>query len=151
MLSVDSRQLKNVKGELLKLTKKETMAQRGQNRRAEETEEQNNSRLSVMTQRGHERRAVETEEQSNSRLSAMVQHGRERRLNVCGKDKITTRCKFFMQLELFFAPYLFRRECWACVSLPHFFSPPGNDALFEIARARYLEVTIFALFNFRFF
>ncbi|GBN90290.1 hypothetical protein AVEN_182686-1 [Araneus ventricosus] len=77
-----------VKGELLKLTKKETMAQRGLDRRAEETEEQNNSRL---------------------------------------------------------------RESWACVSLPHFFSPPGNDALFEIARVRYLEVTIFALFNSRFF
>ncbi|GBM74669.1 hypothetical protein AVEN_58511-1 [Araneus ventricosus] len=44
---------------LLKLTKKETMAQRGRDRRAEETEEQN-----------------------NSRLSAMIQHARERRLNV---------------------------------------------------------------------
>ncbi|GBL87965.1 hypothetical protein AVEN_89613-1 [Araneus ventricosus] len=45
MLPVDSRQLEDVKGELLKLTKKETMAQRGQNRRAEEAEEPNNSRL----------------------------------------------------------------------------------------------------------
>ncbi|GBM77831.1 hypothetical protein AVEN_95616-1 [Araneus ventricosus] len=94
MLPVDSRQLENVKGELLKLTKKETMAQRGLERRVEETEEQNNGRL---------------------------------------------------------------RECWSYVSLPHFFAPPGNgtlfsiaratpshvwnDALFEIARARYLEVT----------
>ncbi|GBM40712.1 hypothetical protein AVEN_158531-1 [Araneus ventricosus] len=79
MLPVDSRQLVNVKGELLKLTNKETMTQRGVDRRAEETEENINSRLSDMAQRGHERRA---EEQRNSRLSAMVQHARERRLNV---------------------------------------------------------------------
>ncbi|GBN99036.1 hypothetical protein AVEN_69603-1 [Araneus ventricosus] len=39
------------------------MAQRGQDRRAEETEEQRNSRLSDMSQRGQERRAEETEEQ----------------------------------------------------------------------------------------
>ncbi|GBO41847.1 hypothetical protein AVEN_91187-1 [Araneus ventricosus] len=87
MLPVDGRQLENVKGELLKLKKKEaadcpTMAQRGQDRRAEETDEQRNSRLAVMAQRGQERRAEETEEQRNSRLSAMVQHARERRLNV---------------------------------------------------------------------
>ncbi|GBN00579.1 hypothetical protein AVEN_215637-1 [Araneus ventricosus] len=67
--------------ELLKLTKKETMAQRGRDRRVEETE-QNNSRLSDMAQRDHERRAEETKEQRNSRLLAMVQHARERRLNV---------------------------------------------------------------------
>ncbi|GBO07380.1 hypothetical protein AVEN_24732-1 [Araneus ventricosus] len=82
MLPVDSRQLENVKGELLKLTKKETMAQRSLDRKAEGTEEQNNSRLSVMVQRGQKRRAEETEEKINSRLSAMVQHARERRLNV---------------------------------------------------------------------
>ncbi|GBN12687.1 hypothetical protein AVEN_123646-1 [Araneus ventricosus] len=35
-----------------------------------------------MAQRGHERRAEETEGQRNSQLSAMVQHARERRLNV---------------------------------------------------------------------
>ncbi|GBN29564.1 hypothetical protein AVEN_132359-1 [Araneus ventricosus] len=58
------------------------MAQRGQDRRAEETEEQRNSRLAVMAQRGQRRRAEETDEQRNSRLSAMVQHTRERRLNV---------------------------------------------------------------------
>ncbi|GBM61640.1 hypothetical protein AVEN_206371-1 [Araneus ventricosus] len=40
-----------------------TMAQRGQDRRVEETEEQRNSRLSDMAQRGQERRAEETEEQ----------------------------------------------------------------------------------------
>ncbi|GBN66883.1 hypothetical protein AVEN_254199-1 [Araneus ventricosus] len=84
MLPVDSRQLENVKGELLKLTKRETMAQHSLDRRAEETEEQNNSRLPNMAQRGHERRAEGTEAQSNIRLSAM--------------------------LELFFTPYLFRRE-----------------------------------------
>ncbi|GBM66947.1 hypothetical protein AVEN_145635-1, partial [Araneus ventricosus] len=55
MLPVDGRQLENVKGELLKLKKKEaadcpTMAERGQDRRAEETEEQRNSRLSAMVQ-----------------------------------------------------------------------------------------------------
>ncbi|GBM91317.1 hypothetical protein AVEN_55993-1 [Araneus ventricosus] len=82
MLPVDSRQLENVKGELLKVMKKETMAQRSLDRRAEGTEEQNNSRLSAMAQRGHERRAEETEGQRNSRLSAILQHARERRLNV---------------------------------------------------------------------
>ncbi|GBM00844.1 hypothetical protein AVEN_257358-1 [Araneus ventricosus] len=59
MLPVDIRQLVNVKGELLKLTKKETMAQRSLNRRAKETEEQNNGRLSDMAQRSQERRAEE--------------------------------------------------------------------------------------------
>ncbi|GBN99972.1 hypothetical protein AVEN_93195-1 [Araneus ventricosus] len=47
-----SRQLEKVKGELLKLAKKETMAQRSLDRRAEE---QNNSRLSLMAQRGQKR------------------------------------------------------------------------------------------------
>ncbi|GBO41518.1 hypothetical protein AVEN_62354-1 [Araneus ventricosus] len=61
MLPVDSRQLENVNGELLKLRKKETIAQRSLDIRAEETE-QNNSRLSVMTQRFKKRRAKETEE-----------------------------------------------------------------------------------------
>ncbi|GBN34658.1 hypothetical protein AVEN_220593-1 [Araneus ventricosus] len=55
ILPVDSRQLENVKRELLKLTKKETMAQSSLDRRAEEREEQNNSRLSVMAQRGQKR------------------------------------------------------------------------------------------------
>ncbi|GBM67975.1 hypothetical protein AVEN_218834-1 [Araneus ventricosus] len=72
MLPVKCRQLENVKGELLKLTKKETMAQRSLDKRAEETEEKINSRLSDMAQRGYERRAEETEGQRNSRLSAMV-------------------------------------------------------------------------------
>ncbi|GBL71784.1 hypothetical protein AVEN_175399-1 [Araneus ventricosus] len=97
MLPIDSRQLENVKGELLKLTKKETMEQRSLDRRAEEAEEQNNNRLPVMAQRGQQRRAEETEE----------------------KDIAD------------FQPW---RECWVCDSLPHFFSPPGNDALFDIAR-----------------
>ncbi|GBM07134.1 hypothetical protein AVEN_177094-1 [Araneus ventricosus] len=61
ILPVDSRKLENVKGELLKLTKKGTMAQRSLDRRAEETE-QNNIRLSVMAQRGQKRRVEETEE-----------------------------------------------------------------------------------------
>ncbi|GBN95906.1 hypothetical protein AVEN_60921-1 [Araneus ventricosus] len=60
------------------------MAQRGQDRRAEETEEQRNSRLVIMAQRGQESRAEGTNEQRNSRLSAMLQHARERRLNVIG-------------------------------------------------------------------
>ncbi|GBN07567.1 hypothetical protein AVEN_67208-1 [Araneus ventricosus] len=63
---------------MLKLLKKETTAQRNLDRRAEETEEQNNSRLSVMAQSGHERRAEETEGQRNSRLSAM-----ERMMGMC--------------------------------------------------------------------
>ncbi|GBN07814.1 hypothetical protein AVEN_207035-1, partial [Araneus ventricosus] len=58
------------------------MAQRGQDRKAEETEDKINSRLSDMAQRGHEKRAEETEGQRNSRLSAMVQHARELRLDV---------------------------------------------------------------------
>ncbi|GBL86233.1 hypothetical protein AVEN_131966-1 [Araneus ventricosus] len=58
------------------------MAQRGQERRTEETEEQRNRRLAVMGQRSQQRRAEETDEQRNSRLSAMLQHARERRLNV---------------------------------------------------------------------
>ncbi|GBN08419.1 hypothetical protein AVEN_110059-1 [Araneus ventricosus] len=154
MLPVDSRQLENVKEKLLKLTKKETMAQRsldrgveeteqnnrrlsvmaqrGQDRKAKETEEKINSRLSDMAQRGHERRTEETEGQRNSRLSAMVQHARECRLNVIEGQN-------HQQIQTFYAARtvrysLFRRECWVCVSLPHFFSPPGNDALFDIAR-----------------
>ncbi|GBN13304.1 hypothetical protein AVEN_93208-1 [Araneus ventricosus] len=63
-MPVDGRQLKNVKGELLKLKKKEA------------------ADCPTMAQRGQDRRAEETEEQRNSRLSAMVQHARERRLNV---------------------------------------------------------------------
>ncbi|GBL67570.1 hypothetical protein AVEN_222506-1 [Araneus ventricosus] len=58
------------------------MAQRGQERRAEETEEQRNSRLAVMAQRGQRRRAEETDKQRDSRLSAMLKHARERRLNI---------------------------------------------------------------------
>ncbi|GBM72572.1 hypothetical protein AVEN_274259-1 [Araneus ventricosus] len=64
MLPVDGRQLENVKGELLKPNKQED---RG---------------WALMAQRCQERRAEVTDEQRNSRLSAMVQHARERRLNV---------------------------------------------------------------------
>ncbi|GBM85776.1 hypothetical protein AVEN_74411-1 [Araneus ventricosus] len=78
MLPVDSRQFENVKGELLKLTKKESMAQRSLDRIAEETE-QNNSRLSVMAQSGQKRTAEETEEQQNRGLLDMTQRGRERK------------------------------------------------------------------------
>ncbi|GBM72766.1 hypothetical protein AVEN_3416-1 [Araneus ventricosus] len=74
MMPVDRRQLENVKGKLLKLTKKETMAQRSLDRRAEESEGQRNSRLSAM-----ERRAEETEEQRNTGLSDMAQRGQERK------------------------------------------------------------------------
>ncbi|GBM08898.1 hypothetical protein AVEN_57444-1 [Araneus ventricosus] len=81
MLPVDSRQLESVKGELQKLTEKETVdCQLWHNvARIEETEEQNNSRLTVMAQRGQKRRAEETEKQRNSRLSDMAQRGQERR------------------------------------------------------------------------
>ncbi|GBN19495.1 hypothetical protein AVEN_73033-1 [Araneus ventricosus] len=51
-------------------------------RRAEETEEQRNSRLAVTGQRIQQRRAEETDEQRNSRLAAMLQNARECRLNV---------------------------------------------------------------------
>ncbi|GBN23826.1 hypothetical protein AVEN_172910-1 [Araneus ventricosus] len=64
MLPVDGRQLENVKGELLKLKQHPPR------------------RVPAMAQRGQERRAEGTDEQRNSRLSAMVQHARERRLNV---------------------------------------------------------------------
>ncbi|GBN24558.1 hypothetical protein AVEN_274717-1 [Araneus ventricosus] len=98
MLPVEGRQLLNVKGELLKLKKKEAadcqlwqkvarteeqinslltvITQRGQKRRAEETEEQRNRGLSHMAQRGLERK---TEEQRNSRLSDIAQRSQERR------------------------------------------------------------------------
>ncbi|GBM42123.1 hypothetical protein AVEN_99048-1, partial [Araneus ventricosus] len=68
MLPVDIRQLLNVKGELLKLTKKETAVSQLWHKvaRTEETKEQNNSRLTVMAQRCQKRRAAETEEQRNS-------------------------------------------------------------------------------------
>ncbi|GBN49661.1 hypothetical protein AVEN_263022-1 [Araneus ventricosus] len=55
------------------------MALRGQDRRAEETEEQRNSRLSDMAQRGQDRRAEETEEQRNRRLAVMGQRSQQRR------------------------------------------------------------------------
>ncbi|GBM63543.1 hypothetical protein AVEN_3797-1, partial [Araneus ventricosus] len=42
------------------------MGQRSQQRRAEETEEQRNSRLAIMAQRGQERRAEGTDEQRNN-------------------------------------------------------------------------------------
>ncbi|GBO00529.1 hypothetical protein AVEN_251664-1 [Araneus ventricosus] len=61
MLRIDSGQLGNVKGELLKLTKEETAdCQLWHN--VSRTEEQNNSRLTVIVQRGQKRRAEETEE-----------------------------------------------------------------------------------------
>ncbi|GBM69393.1 hypothetical protein AVEN_134426-1 [Araneus ventricosus] len=78
MLPADSRQLGKVKGELLKLTKKETAdCQLWHN--VARTEEQNNSRLTVMAQRGQKRRAEETKEQRNSRLSDRAHRGQERK------------------------------------------------------------------------
>ncbi|GBM40463.1 hypothetical protein AVEN_32156-1 [Araneus ventricosus] len=76
MLPVDGRQLENVKGELLKLKKKEaadcpTMAQRGQDRRAEETEEQRNRRPSTWHNVSR-REDEETEEQRNRRLAVLA-------------------------------------------------------------------------------
>ncbi|GBM77101.1 hypothetical protein AVEN_77621-1 [Araneus ventricosus] len=63
------------------------MAQRGQKRRAEETEEQRNRGLSHMAQRGLERKTEETEEQRNSRLSDMAQHSQERRAKEIRRTK----------------------------------------------------------------
>ncbi|GFX33354.1 hypothetical protein TNCV_812161 [Trichonephila clavipes] len=57
------------------------MAQRDQERRAEETEKQRSHRLAAMTLYVYEKRAEETEEQRNHRLSTMGQHARGRRLN----------------------------------------------------------------------
>ncbi|GBM90748.1 hypothetical protein AVEN_244381-1 [Araneus ventricosus] len=54
------------------------MAQRGQKRRTEETEEQRNRGLSHMAQHGLERKTEETEEQRNGRLSDMAQRSQER-------------------------------------------------------------------------
>ncbi|GBN53363.1 hypothetical protein AVEN_112702-1 [Araneus ventricosus] len=78
MLPVDGRQLENVKGELLKLQKKEAAdcqlwlnVARTEERK--KTEEQRNSRLSDMAQHGQERRAEETEEQRDRRLAVMGQ------------------------------------------------------------------------------
>ncbi|GBM00187.1 hypothetical protein AVEN_271435-1 [Araneus ventricosus] len=108
------------------------MAQRSLDRRVEETE-QNNRRLSVMAQRGQDIKAKETEEKINSRLSAMIQHARECRLNVIEGQNHQQIQTFYAARTVLYS--LFRREYWVCVSLPHFFSPPGNDALFDIARA----------------
>ncbi|GBN46163.1 hypothetical protein AVEN_237428-1 [Araneus ventricosus] len=58
------------------------MAQRGQERKAEESEEQRNSRLAVMAQRGQRRRAEETDKQRDSMADNRLQHARERRLNI---------------------------------------------------------------------
>ncbi|GBN10281.1 hypothetical protein AVEN_98099-1 [Araneus ventricosus] len=78
MLPVDGRQLENVKGELLKLKKKEAAdCQLWHN--VARTEEQRNSRLSDMAQRGQERRAEETEEQRNRRSAVMGQRSQQRR------------------------------------------------------------------------
>ncbi|GBN74423.1 hypothetical protein AVEN_120691-1 [Araneus ventricosus] len=55
------------------------LAHSGQERIAEETEEQRNRRLAVMGQRSQQRRAEETDEQRNSRLAKMAQRGQERR------------------------------------------------------------------------
>ncbi|GBN62016.1 hypothetical protein AVEN_200868-1 [Araneus ventricosus] len=63
------------------------MAQRGQKRRAEETEEQRNRGLSNMAQRGLERKTEETEEQRNSRLSDMAQRSQERRAKEIRRTK----------------------------------------------------------------
>ncbi|GBO23121.1 hypothetical protein AVEN_121669-1 [Araneus ventricosus] len=78
MLPVDGRQLENVKGELLKLKKKETAdCQIWQ--KVARTEEQIYSLLTVMAQRGQKRRAEETEEQRNRGLSHLAQRGLERK------------------------------------------------------------------------
>ncbi|GBM49723.1 hypothetical protein AVEN_148860-1, partial [Araneus ventricosus] len=104
MLPVDSRQLENVKGELLKLSKKETMPESSLDRIAEEKEEQNNSRLSVLAQPAQKRREEETEGQRNSRFSAMLQHSRKRRLNVIeGQNHHQLQTTY---VEPFFTPYL---------------------------------------------
>ncbi|GBM32364.1 hypothetical protein AVEN_239765-1 [Araneus ventricosus] len=95
MLPVDSRQLENVKGELLKLTKKETMAQRSLDRRAEETE-QNNSRLSVMAQLGQKRRAEETEEIADSQTWPNVAMREELKKQ---KDKEIADCQPWYNMQ----------------------------------------------------
>ncbi|GBM72956.1 hypothetical protein AVEN_124135-1 [Araneus ventricosus] len=60
-----------MKEELMQLSKKETadFQQWQKVARTEETEEQNNSLLTVMAQRGQKRRAEETEGQRNRGLS----------------------------------------------------------------------------------
>ncbi|GBO15787.1 hypothetical protein AVEN_167669-1 [Araneus ventricosus] len=70
-----------MKGERLQLTKKETANFQLWQKvaRKEETEEQNNSLLTVMAQRGQKRRAEETEERRNRGLSDMTQRSQERR------------------------------------------------------------------------
>ncbi|GBO04881.1 hypothetical protein AVEN_48076-1 [Araneus ventricosus] len=77
------------------------MAQRGQKRRAEETEEQRNRGLSHMAQRELERKTEETEEQRNSRLSDMAQRSQERRAKEIRRTKEwSIDNKFFNSLEL---------------------------------------------------
>ncbi|GBL85264.1 hypothetical protein AVEN_222732-1 [Araneus ventricosus] len=87
MLPVDGRQLENVKGELLKLKKIEAADCKIWHNvaRTEERKKQKNKEIDdcqTWHNMAMERRAEETDEQRNSRLSAMLQHARERRLNV---------------------------------------------------------------------
>ncbi|GBL94947.1 hypothetical protein AVEN_187462-1 [Araneus ventricosus] len=88
MLPIDGRQLLNVKGELLKLKKKEgadcqlwhnVAWTEERKKQKNQLEQQRNRRLAVMRQRSQQRRAEETEEQRNSRLVIMAQRGQERR------------------------------------------------------------------------
>ncbi|GBO00912.1 hypothetical protein AVEN_86611-1 [Araneus ventricosus] len=58
-----------------------TMVKSGQDK------EQNNSLLTVMAQRGQKRRAEETEEQRNSRLSDMARRSQERRAKESRRTK----------------------------------------------------------------
>ncbi|GBN13875.1 hypothetical protein AVEN_270093-1 [Araneus ventricosus] len=76
------------------------MAQRGQKRRAEETEEKRNRGLSQMAQRGLERKTEETEEQRNSRLSDMAQRSQERRAKEIRRTKERSIGLFYLYSEL---------------------------------------------------
>ncbi|GBN99254.1 hypothetical protein AVEN_140812-1 [Araneus ventricosus] len=89
------------------------MAQRVQDRRAEETEEQRNSRLSDMAQRGQERRAEETEEQRNRRLAVMRQRSQQRRAEDTEEQKrIRFGLNITFTLETIYVKKINRRRAY---------------------------------------
>ncbi|GBL58206.1 hypothetical protein AVEN_37316-1, partial [Araneus ventricosus] len=93
--------------------------------------------------RKRERRVAETEEERSRRLQ--LWHNVARTEERKKQNKIIADCQTWHNVAMREEPKKQKdkeiadcqpwRECWVCASLPHFFSPPGNDALFDIARA----------------
>ncbi|GFY47679.1 hypothetical protein TNIN_491821 [Trichonephila inaurata madagascariensis] len=88
------------------------MAQRDQERRAEEMEEQRSHRLAALTQYVQKRKAEETEEQRNHRLSTMGQYARGRRLNVT-EEQNCLQIQTFYAARTFIYPVVEEHKCGA--------------------------------------